>query len=309
MHNWLSEIKLDSGQENEITDAEALLEYDGPRDLAEIRSLQAIADTSEMTLSVIGDFFPRLQKLRLNNSIIPSVRDISSNLKQLRFLSLAHCELHSLDGICTISEILEELYLAFNHIGDISDLIGLDKLRILDLEENEIESLADIELLQCCSSLKALTLAGNPGASIPTCREEVKRLLPHLAYLDEKRLQSRKPSKLEPPAAVFASLDLGETDKKEKHRVKPRSSEEPMREGTVTEQLFDLADERPPTARGIYEGGRREVAGVWAKPKQKLIMRPVVAPKVMRPVSSSSRIRKSASSPEQSYMIEIKGIL
>jgi hypothetical protein len=309
MQDWLSEIKLGFDKETQVLDAEALVQYAGTRDLAEVDSLQAVANTSEMTLSVIGDFFPRLQKLRLNNSIIPSIRDISSNLKQLRFLSLAHCQLRSLDGICTISEVLEELYLAFNHITNLSDLIGLGRLKILDLEENEIESLADIELLQCCSSLKALTLAGNPGAAVPTYRDDVRVLLPTLVYLDEKRLKLSRPPRLEPSTVVFASLDLGESDQKEKRRTKPRSSEEPTREATVTEQLFDLAGERPPTARGIYEPAHREVGGSWAKPRQKLIARPVFAPKVMRPVSSSCwRLRKSAPSPERSQAIEIKGI-
>jgi hypothetical protein len=295
MDRLLSTLSLEFDDDTEEIDMEDVLEYDGPRDLADARSLQARADTSEMTLSIIGDFFPRLEKLRLNNSVIPSIRDISSSLSRLRFLSLAHCDLRLLDGICTISSVLEELYLAFNHISDISDLIGLSNLKILDLEENEIASLADIELLQCCSSLKALTLAGNPGVSTPTYREDVHQFLPKLIYLDEKRL---KPRNQQRDAAVTFSPPV--------IAVKPRSSEEPTREGTVTELIVDLANERPPTARGLYAPSRSNITGSWAKPKQKLIAKPVISPKLMRPVSSCLRVRKSAESPEKKSVVEVE---
>ncbi|OHT16081.1 hypothetical protein TRFO_42071 [Tritrichomonas foetus] len=194
----LKNIILEFDSAAERLEIEDIFEYKGHKDLSKVKSLEAIADTREMTLSFLGDLFPSLEKLRLNNSTIPSIRDISSNLKNLRFLSLAHCEIESLDGISTISEKLEELYLAFNHINDFTELIGMNRLRILDLEENDVKNLADCAVLSCCKSLRALTLAGNPAAERENYRKDVMSYVPQLIYLDEKRLVPKKSSSSTP---------------------------------------------------------------------------------------------------------------
>jgi hypothetical protein len=70
-----------------------------------------------------------------------------------------------LNEVATISRNIEELYLAFNHISDVSDLMGMEWLRVLDLEANDIADLSNLRYLTWCPGLKALTLAGNPGAA------------------------------------------------------------------------------------------------------------------------------------------------
>ena len=177
-----------------------ITQYDGPHDITTLSGLEAIVDTRELTLAFLGEMFPNLQKLRLNNSIIPSVRDIGCSLKNLRFLSLARCNLTSLDGISTISQNLEEVYLAFNKITDFCDLLGMEKLKIIDFEDNLITDLNSVEILVTSPKLQALTLAGNPAANDPEYREKVAKLLPKLIYLDEKRLKPRRPKTPRPPA-------------------------------------------------------------------------------------------------------------
>ena len=276
----------------ETLDMEEVIKYDGDKDLSQVRSLEAIANTSEMTLSFLGDFFPGLQKLRLNNSIIPSIRDISTRLSKLRFLSLAHCGLSSLDGISTLSSELEEIYLAFNHISDVSELIGMSKLTVLDLEENEIDSVADCALLSCCSGLVALTLAGNPAAESETYREDVMKHIPHLRYLDEKRLRPK--TKAKPAQVVFEPVEPQKIEKGEKVGVKPRSSEDSRRDNTITEYIEDMAEDRPPTACGSRGDAKRDIMGSWlTKPKQKLVPKILVTPKIARPVSQCMRSRTS----------------
>jgi hypothetical protein len=93
MLSCLARITLEFDGNPEFLEMEDLLKYDGEKDLSAVTSFEAVADTREMTLSVLGHFFPRLEKLRLNNSVIASVRDISSSLPQLRHLWLAHCGL------------------------------------------------------------------------------------------------------------------------------------------------------------------------------------------------------------------------
>ena len=156
-----------------------------------LESLEAKVDTRDFSLSFLGDMFPNIKKLRLNNSIIPSIRDIGCTLVNLRFLSLARCNIESLDGIATISQNLEELYLAFNKIKDVCDLMGISSLKIVDLEDNLIDNIDNIEVLNFCSGLRALTMAGNPAANQPGYRERVAKLLPQLLYLDEKRLRPK----------------------------------------------------------------------------------------------------------------------
>ena len=162
----------------------------------EVHTLEAQVNTNEGTLTFIGDHFPNLRKLRLNNSVIQSIRDIGCSFVHLRFLSLARCGITSLCGITTLSSTIEELYLAFNNITDVSDLVGMDSLKVLDLEDNLISDLSNIEFLTCCTNLKSLTLAGNPCVEDPEAyRKQVAKLVPKLMYLDEKRLRPKSTKK------------------------------------------------------------------------------------------------------------------
>jgi hypothetical protein len=61
-----------------------------------------------------------------------------------------------MDEFATLHANMEELYLAFNLISDISDLIRLSKLAVLDLENKWLRTPADAQLLSLCSSLKAV---------------------------------------------------------------------------------------------------------------------------------------------------------
>jgi Leucine-rich repeat (LRR) protein len=112
-----------------------------------VSSLETRVDTREMTLVFLGDMFPGIRKLRLNNSVIPSVSDVGCTLVSLSFISLARCNPSPLDGIGTISRSLEELYLAFNELTDVCDLMAMENLTIVDLEDNLISTLDNIETL------------------------------------------------------------------------------------------------------------------------------------------------------------------
>lgn len=159
----------------------------------DVHTFECQVNTTESSISFVGDRFPNLRKLKLNNSIIPNMRDIGCRFTNLRFLSLARCGITSLNGISTISKVLEELYLAFNKIDDCSELVGMDSLIVIDLEENNISNLSNIEFLSTCSNLQSLTLAGNPCVDDPeTYRSKVRDLLPKLRYLDERRLQPKE---------------------------------------------------------------------------------------------------------------------
>lgn len=225
--------------EKEPVEVENLFAFDADRDYSTLISIEACVDTRELSLSFLGNTFPGIRKMRLNNSIIPSVRDIGCTLVNLRYLSLARCNLTSLDGICTISSSLEELYLAMNKLTDVCDLMGMEKLKILDLEDNLIPDLKETEVLTFCPKLRALTLAGNPGAlTAPDYRARIAALLPDLVYLDEKRLRPRSAKSPRPPAPPI-SLE----------EAKKKREEELEAEPAVPEMIKDMVEDEIPTSR------------------------------------------------------------
>jgi hypothetical protein len=228
-----------------------------------------------------------MRKLRLNNSIIPSVRDIGCTLVNLRFLSLARCNLSSLDGIATISQNLEELYLAFNQITDVCDLMGMDQLKIIDLEDNQIADISNIEILNLCTGLKALTLIGNPAANISDYVQRVRTLLPQLGYLDEQRIKPKRRIP-RPPTQIPRSPSV-EIEVPVVPQIPIQKSRDEDDEHVMTELLDDLVEDRPPSSRGYF--GLTDFHNSSGKSRgqrsQKLIL-PTV-PRIVRPMSAKGR--------------------
>jgi hypothetical protein len=270
----ISQVILIYDDDPEPIHCDDLLSLQTSKPPESLLSLEARVDTRDRTLSSLGDQFPQLRKLRLNNSIIPSVRDIGCTLSALRFLSLAHCNLVSLDGIATISQNLEELYLAFNRLTDVCDLMGMERLAVLDLEGNLLANVANVEILGFCPKLKALTLARNPAAGAPDYRSRVQELLPQLVYLDEKRIVRQQ--KKSPPIPIRAPN--GETVVVPRLQI-PVAVDDPESE-IVTEQINDVVTGRPPSARGFsgaLEKGRGSGGKRAINPSGPRIVRPASA--------------------------------
>ncbi|XP_064308486.1 leucine-rich repeat-containing protein 56 [Phalacrocorax carbo] len=166
----------------------------GVDDLQRVKSLEMQVDTRENSLGNFGAYLPNLRELKLNNSLLVSVRDLGTTLSHLHILWMARCGLSDLDGISSCSS-LKELYIAYNNISDLSQLTWLDHLKVLDLEGNNIEDINQMQYLGLCCKLSRLTVEGNliclkPNAESAEApdynyRAEVKKLIPHLEYLDE----------------------------------------------------------------------------------------------------------------------------
>lgn len=194
----IDQLILDFDTAPEVLSYNSLIHYKGKKKFGNVKSIEAKVNTEELTLSFLGPMFPNLERLRLNNSVISSIRDIGCNFPKLRFLSLAQCNITSLDGIATISPNLQELYLAGNKIPDLVDLMGMDHLKIIDLEDNGISKFSTIEILKFCDKLTTLTLKSNPIAIDPSYRKKIFQLLPKLSYLDETRPQMSMPVRAPP---------------------------------------------------------------------------------------------------------------
>ncbi|NXU30009.1 LRC56 protein, partial [Thalassarche chlororhynchos] len=166
----------------------------GIDDLQQVKALEMRVDTRENSLGNFGAYLPNLKELKLNNSLLVSVRDLGTTLSHLHVLWMARCGLSDLDGISSCSS-LKELYIAYNNISDLSQLTWLDHLEVLDLEGNNIEDINQMQYLGLCCKLSRLTVEGNLICLKPNAesaeepgynyRAEVKTLIPHLEYLDK----------------------------------------------------------------------------------------------------------------------------
>jgi Leucine-rich repeat (LRR) protein len=107
---------------------------------------------------------------------------------------MARCNLKELDGLGSMENI-RELYLAYNEISDLSALIMLSSLEIVDLENNEITNIEQLENLAVCKELRNATLLGNP-LEFPNVLDEIDErsmrarmiilsILPTLKVLDD----------------------------------------------------------------------------------------------------------------------------
>ncbi|XP_027559234.1 leucine-rich repeat-containing protein 56 isoform X2 [Neopelma chrysocephalum] len=166
----------------------------GVDDLQQVKALKMRVDTRETSLGNFGVHLPNLRELKLNNSLLASVRDLGTSLSNLCVLWMACCGLSDLDGISSCSS-LKELYIAYNNISELSQLTWLDHLEVLDLEGNNIEDIDQMQYLRLCCKLSHLTVEGNLICLKPNAesaeepgynyRAEVKKLIPHLKYLDK----------------------------------------------------------------------------------------------------------------------------
>ncbi|XP_061628928.1 leucine-rich repeat-containing protein 56 isoform X1 [Phyllopteryx taeniolatus] len=169
----------------------------GTKDLSRVTSLEICVDTQENSLGNFGSYLPRLVLLRMNNSVLTSVRDLGITLSHLQVLWMSCCSLQDLDGISTLSS-LRELYLAFNKVTDLSQVGMLENLQVLDLKGNNVDDLVQVQYLGLCGKLQTLTLEGNPVCLRPNptttqidysyC-DVVKELVPQLRYLDNARVE------------------------------------------------------------------------------------------------------------------------
>ncbi|XP_042352499.1 leucine-rich repeat-containing protein 56 [Plectropomus leopardus] len=170
----------------------------GTQDLSHVTSLEICVNTQENTLCNFGAYLPKLVQLKMNNSMIMSVRDLGTTLSHLQVLWMSRCSLQDLDGISTFFS-LKEFYVAYNNVSDLSQVGMLENLQLLDLEGNDVDDLVQVQYLGLCGKLQTLTLEGNPVCVRPnptasqtadySYRTAVRELVPQLCYLDDLRVE------------------------------------------------------------------------------------------------------------------------
>ena len=86
--------------------------------------------------------------------------------------------------------LLEELYVSFNEISDLSSLNYHEGLQVIDLEGNNVADWEEVEALETLPELRELTLAGNPIQKTAGYAKRVCSGLPNLMLLDDKMVTS-----------------------------------------------------------------------------------------------------------------------
>jgi len=175
---------------------EYLQQHCSTKHLGSVTELEIQVDSTVQSIECLGHHLPGLRQLRLSNSSILGIRELGSSLTNLDVLWMSRCGLQDLDGV-QVLDSLQELYLPFNDIADVSQLKWLDKLCVLDLEGNALANSKDVEELSRCYQLQDVTIRGNPvWHNEGLCRAAVLEMLPQISVLDDHPRFSNGPPEM-----------------------------------------------------------------------------------------------------------------
>eukprot|EP00443_Scrippsiella_acuminata_P084946 CAMPEP_0115494244 /NCGR_PEP_ID=MMETSP0271-20121206/64616_1 /TAXON_ID=71861 /ORGANISM="Scrippsiella trochoidea, Strain CCMP3099" /LENGTH=643 /DNA_ID=CAMNT_0002922809 /DNA_START=28 /DNA_END=1959 /DNA_ORIENTATION=+ len=175
-----------------------------------VEHLDIQVDSATQSVEPIGEHLRCLKQLKLMDSSVLCLRDLGTELRGLEVLWISRCGLQDLGGVGAALQSLRELYMPFNDVADLSPLSGHDALEVLDIEGNAIAEREEVASLSTCSSLRELTLSGNPvvrsGPQALT-REAVITMLPQLEILDDVSTDPEVASSARVPGLGEADLD------------------------------------------------------------------------------------------------------
>ena len=103
----------------------------------------------DQRVNSIGENMPHLERLKLNDSSVPSLRDLGTCLTNLKVLWLNRSGLQDVGGISGLP-LLEELYIAFNDVTELAPMAYHDTIHTIDLEGNNIEGESELQYLDTC---------------------------------------------------------------------------------------------------------------------------------------------------------------
>lgn len=133
-------------------------------DLALLPKIELRVDTRFHNLQVTGEILSSLEYLKMNDSIIPTFRDIGTSFKNVRVLHIARCELKEVQGIQAFEQ-LEELYISYNEIDELFDIGFIEHLTVLDFEGNNVKDFDQLYYLKRCRNLTYVNMKYNPVAT------------------------------------------------------------------------------------------------------------------------------------------------
>jgi hypothetical protein len=207
--------------------------------LDDVVRLTISVNRDEQPVETLGTSCPYLRELKLNDSFVQSIRDLGTGLKNLRVLWMSRAGVTELWGISAMP-LLEELYVSFNEISDLSSLNYHENLQVLDLEGNNVAEWEEVEALETLPELRELTLAGNPIQKAAGYAKRVCSGLSNLVMLDDEMV-----------ATLDLSADSDVAEREVKDGSESRSAEASTEVGTATEHFGDEPDEDTLLLEGI----------------------------------------------------------
>ena len=188
--SWGFASTLEADVEREFRNIELLtedkvLEIAGENDAKDVRTIAMRVDTSEQSIAHLGRLVPNLREIKMSGSILASFRDFGSGFRNLKIIYLSRSGITDLDGVGVLAAV-EELYLAFNDIRDVTPLFMHDNIQILDLESNRVEDMSSLDQLGTCPKLHTLNMLGNPVVHAPKYRRVVCHHIQTLQTLDDE---------------------------------------------------------------------------------------------------------------------------
>ncbi|ALC39904.1 CG10839 [Drosophila busckii] len=126
------------------------------------------------------------QKLSLSSNMIEKISGISG-MKNLRVLSLSRNYLKTLNGIESLAENLEELWVSYNNIEKLKPLEAMKVLRVFYCSHNAVKGWEEFNRIAVPPVLTEITFNNNPlneNMDPSVFLAEAMRRLPKLTKLD-----------------------------------------------------------------------------------------------------------------------------
>jgi len=143
------------------------------------------------------DYLKSLEILNLDANLISKIGSAFSHLPKLNTLYLSENSLEILDGI-EVASNLKEIHIRKNKLYDITKILTLYKLEIVDFSENKIMNLSK-EIASKCKNLHKFNIKGNPCENCPEFEKLEKDIKKRTSLLNENN------NKI--PASPFKNLN------------------------------------------------------------------------------------------------------
>ncbi|XP_074580001.1 uncharacterized protein LOC141836412 [Curcuma longa] len=164
--------------------------------ISAFNNLRSVNLSGNMIAHISSGSLPKsLLTLDLSKNKITTIEGLK-DLIRLRVLNLSYNRISRIGHGFPNGTLIKELYLAGNKISYVEGLHRLLKLKVLDMSFNKITTAKALgQLVANDSSLLALNLVGNPilsNFSEEQLRKTICSILPKIAYLNKKLIDSRK---------------------------------------------------------------------------------------------------------------------
>ncbi|XP_077291674.1 uncharacterized protein LOC143915115 isoform X2 [Arctopsyche grandis] len=182
--NSLAVERLSFPREQTLLDL--LIQSSGVEDVHQLRQLREVrlrVVAAAVSLSRLEVYTPYVRVLRLDGSGLTSLREIGTTLNHLKVLHVSRCGLTNLDGTFGLSN-LTELYAADNHIENVGPCAVLENIKVINLDRNPLNSIANVSLLSLCPHLEKLSIKGTPVSRMHDYKKIMKDYMPNLKKLD-----------------------------------------------------------------------------------------------------------------------------